>query len=158
MKKLTSMLLVGIATLFFTACGGGSSSSTPPPSVNVLGAWDYLIITENSVCDGLSAQGVEIIEPLDGDTSKIGNIIIDGEGYALTSNQTCYLTSVYDVSTRAYGVNSVLTGDEYLNIVTALTAGDNTIKQITVDSFTDYKIQDTVEYTNGVKIRTILTR
>lgn len=162
MKKLTTILLAGLATLFFTACGGGSSGdSTPPPApitVNLIGTWDYMVITENSVCDGKVAQGIEIIEPLNGDTTKIGDIIVDGEGFALDSNQNCYVTSVYDVSSRASGYQSTGTVDDYLRVVEEMHAGDNTIKSIRIDSFNEYKIVSVVEYTNGVIITSQITR
>ncbi len=163
MKKLTTILLAGVATLFFTACGGSSSSgdSTPPPApvtVNLIGTWDYMIISQNSVCDGKVVQGIEIIEPLDGDTTKIGNIIIDGEGFKLDSNQNCYVDAVYEVTSRAAGYPSTGTVDDYLRVVEEMNAGDNTIKSIRVDSFNAYKIVSVTEYTNGVIITSTITR
>lgn len=162
MKKLTTILVAGLATLFFTACGGSSSGdSTPPPepiTVNLIGTWNYMVTTENSVCDGKVAQGIEIVEPLDGDTTKIGDIIIDGEGFALDSNQNCYVTSVYEVSSRASGYQSTGTVDDYLRIVEEMNAGDNTIKSIRIDSFNEYKIVSVIEYTNGVIITSQITR
>ncbi len=163
MKKLTTILVAGLATLFFTACGGGSSSgdSTPPPepiTVNLIGTWDYMVTTQNSVCDGKVAQGIEIIEPLDGDTTKIGDIIIDGEDFALDSNQNCYVTSIYEVTSRASGYQSTGTVDDYLKIVKEINAGDNTIKSIRIDSFNEYKIVSVIEYTNGVILTSQITR
>ncbi len=160
---MTTILLAGVAILFFTACGSSSSSgdSTPPPApitVNLIGTWDYMVITENSVCDGKVAQGIEIIEPLDGDTTRIGNIIVDGEGFKLDSNQNCYVDSVYDISSRALGYPSTGTADDYLRIIEEMNAGDNTIKSIRVDSFNAYKIVSVVEYTNGVIITSQITR
>jgi len=162
MKKLTAILLTGIATLFFTACGGGSSGDSTPPSapitVNLIGTWDYMVVTKNSVCDGKVAQGIEIIEPLNGDTTKIGDIIIDGENFALDSNQNCYVTSVYEVTSKASGYQSTGTADDYLRIIQDMNAGDNTIKSIRIDSFNEYKIVTVYEYTNGVIITSQITR
>ncbi len=74
------ILLSGLAILFFTACGvgdGGDGGNTPAQvTVNVLGDWNYALFTQNSVCDGLLAQGLEIIDDLNGDTSKIGDITV----------------------------------------------------------------------------------
>lgn len=160
MKKLTTILLSGLATLFFTACGS-SGDSTPPPepiTVNLLGTWDYMVVTKNSVCDGKVAQGIEIIEDLNGDTTKIGDIIIDGEDFALDSNQNCYVTSVYKVTSKASGYQSTGTADDYLRIIEQMNEGDNTIKSIRIDSFTEYKIVTVYEYTNGVIITSQITR
>lgn len=162
MKKLTIVLLAGLATFFFVACGSSSSGdSTPPPApitVNVIGTWDYAIFTENSICDGLLAQGVEIIESLNGDTTKVGDIIIEGSGFGVDSNQNCFVKAISETTSRASGFTSTGTADDWLDIGYALNAGDNTIDHLSVDSFNEYKIQSSTHYTNGVIITTILTR
>ena len=160
MKKTTQLLLAGLATLFFTACGGGSSGdSTPAPIiVNVIGTWDYAFVTKNSICDGQLAQGVEIIESLNGDTTKVGNIIIEGTGFGVDSNQNCFVKAVSETTSRASGYQSTGTADDWLDIGYAINAGDNTIDRIVVDSFNNNKIQTSTYYKNGVVITSILTR
>ena len=162
MKKITTILLAGLATLFFTACGGGGGGdSTPPPApitVNLIGTWDYMIVTKNSVCDGKVAQGIEIIESLNGDTTKIGDIHIQGTDFALDNNQNCYVTAVDIITSRASGFQSTGTADDYLRIIEQMNAGDNTIKSIRIDSFNEYKIVTVYEYTNGVIITSQITR
>jgi len=151
-----------LATLFFTACGGGSSEdSTPTPApitVNVLGTWDYAIFTENSICDGLLIQGIEIIESLNGDTTKIGDIIIDGAGFDVDINQNCFVTTIHETSSKVSGFPSTGTADDWLALGEALNAGDNTIDHLSVDSFNEFKIQTSTHFTNGIIITSILTR
>lgn len=161
-KSIMSLLAISFVMV---GCGGGGSSSavdtTPLPepiTVNLLGTWDYMVVTQNSVCDGKVAQGIEIIDSLDGDTTKIGDIIIDGEGFELDSNQNCYVTDVYSVSSKVSGYQSTGTADDYLRIIEQMNDGDNTIKSIRIDSFNEYKIVTVYEYTNGVIITSQITR
>jgi len=166
MKKLTAVLLAGVATLFFTACGGGGGgNSTPPPEpepepivVNVIGTWDYAVTTQNSICDGLLAQGVEIIESLNGDTTKIGDIIVSGSDFGVDSNQNCFVKPIDVTTSKASGFPSTGTADDWLALGNALNAGDNTIDRIVVDSFNKYKIQTSIYYKNGVVVTSLLTR
>ena len=161
MKKMATILLAGLATLFFTACGGGGDDSTTLPEpivVNVIGTWDYAITTQNSICDGLLAQGVEIIESLNGDTTKIGDIIISGSGFDVDSNQNCFVTAIDEITSKASGFESTGTVDDWLAVAEAVNAGDNTIDHFSVESFNEYKIQTSTHYTNGVIITSIITR
>ena len=162
MKKIITILLAGLATLFFTACGSsGGGDSTPPPApitVNLIGTWDYMVTSQGSVCDGMLAQGIEIIEPLNGDTTLIGNILLEGTDFALDGNLNCYITPIDIVTSRASGFPSTGTIDDYLRIVEQMNAGDNTIASIRVDSFNNYKIVTVTEYTNGVIATSVLTR
>ena len=159
MKKLKLLLLAGFATFFFTACGSsGGGDSTSPLIVNLIGTWNYDSWTQNSSCDGKLAQGIEVISPLDGDNSKIVEILIQGTTFALDGNQNCYLTSINEISNRAYGYPTSMTADEYLDFVRQANAEDNSIKDIRVDSFNEYKVVIVYEYTNGVIITEQLTR
>lgn len=162
MKKMMTFILSGLAILFFTACGGGGSGdSTPPPpsiEVNLIGTWDYQTWTKNSPCDGLLAQGIKVVDSMNGDTSKMGDTLVQGTTFALDANQECYLTSIDEVSTNTYGLPSTITADEYLDSLYDVVAGDNTIKSISVDSFNDSKIQKAYEFTNGVIITEVMTR
>ena len=161
MKKLTTILLSGLATLFFTACGSSSGDSTPPPepiTVNLIGTWDYNTHTQNSVCDGLLAQGIKIVESLNGDMSTMGNTLVQGTTFQLDSNQNCYLAPIDDVVTRTAGMPSEQTQSEYLSALQEVVAGDNTIQSIRVDSFNDINIIKVYEYTNGIVITEQMTR
>ena len=162
MKNIMIVLLSGLAILFFTACGGGSSGdSTPPPApitVNVIGTWDYQTWTTNSPCDGLLAQGIKVVDSMNGDTTKTGNTLVQGTTFALDANQDCYLDSIDEIVTSTYGLPSTMTADEYLDALYDAVAGDNTIKSISVDSFNDSKIQKEYEFTSGVIITEVMTR
>ena len=157
MKKF-KILIVLILMSLFTGCGGGSSDASSSIKVNVIGTWEYMVFFQNSVCDGKLAQGIEIIEPLNGDNTKIGSIILQGTDFALDGNQNCYLKSINKVDNSFVGTQSIGTRNEYLSILKQLSAGDSTIKEITVESFTDRKIITKREYTNGVIATSQITR
>ncbi len=162
MKKNIVVLAISISILFFTACGGGGGGGgTPAPpqvQVNLIGTWSYQTYTQNNVCDGLLAQGVKIVDSLDGDMSTMGNTRTQGTTFKLDANQNCYLAPIDEVTTRTYGVASVMTSDEYLALLQQVTAGDNTIQSIRVDSFNDMNIIKVYTFTNGVIITEQMTR
>ena len=158
MKKFIKVFIAGLATMFLTACGGGGGDNTPEITVNVLGTWNYSAFTQNSVCDGKLAQGTEIIDSLNGDTTKIGNVIVEGTGFALDCNQNCYLKAISTITSRASGYQSTGTADDWLNIGYAINAGDNTIDHLSVESFNNNKIQTSTHYKNGIVVTSILTR
>jgi len=161
MKKIITLVFTGVATLFFTACGGVETeeeSVATPIEVNLIGTWDYSLFTTNSTCDGLLSQGIKIVESMNGDTSKMGNTLIQGTEFDLDANQQCYLTSIDKVSTNTYAQPSIMTSTEYKSGLINSIAGDNTIKSITVDSFNNSKIQKTISYTSSVIITEIMTR
>ncbi len=161
MKQITTILLAGLATLFFTACGSSSSDTPPAPApitVNLIGTWDYATWTTNSNCDGLLAQGVKIVESLDGDMTTMGNTLTQGTTFELDSNQNCYVAPYEELTDRTYGLPSEITADEYLSMLRNASAGDNTIQSMRVDSFNDMKIVKVLEFTNGVIITEQMTR
>ncbi len=161
MKKIAAILLIGVSTLFFTACGGGGGSDTPQQpqiQVNLIGTWDYQTYTQNNVCDGLLAQGVKIVDSLNGDTSLMGNTHTQGTTFKLDSNQNCYLAPIDEVTDRTYGLPSVVTSSEYLAMLQQVIAGDNTIQSVRVDSFNDVNIIKVYTFTNGVIITEQMTR
>ncbi len=161
MKKVISILLIGITTLFFTACGGGGGSDTPPApqiQVNLIGTWDYATFTQNNICDGLLAQGVKIVDSLNGDTTTMGNTHTQGTTFEVDGNQQCYLAPIDEVTTRTNGLPSVMTSSEYLAMLQQVVAGDNTIQSIRVDSFNDMKIVKVYTFVNGVIITEQMTR
>ncbi len=159
MKKLKLLLLAGFATFFFSACGSsGGGDSTPPVIVDLIGTWNYASWTQNSGCDGKLAEGIEVISSLDGDNSKIVEILRQGTTFALDGNQNCYLTSINEISNRSYGYPTTMLADEYLELMRQANAGDNSLKHILVDTFNEYKVIVVYEYTNGVIITDQMTR
>ncbi len=156
MKKI--LFGLSILTLLLLGNSRDSPPSPAPITVNIIGTWNYTVFTKNSICDSLIIEGTRIIEPFKGDRTKIGDTIIDGEIFKVDSNKNCYVDSIYKVSTKTSGLPSTGTRDDYLNIIREVTAGDNTIKSISVDIFNEYKIQDSIEYKNGNIITSIMTR
>jgi len=150
MKKTIQLLLIGLTTLFFTACGGGSNSTNPSVKVNLIGIWDTQIAMQNSICDGLLAGGIEIIEGLDGSNTTIGNIILDGTNFALDSHQNCYLASVHKIDTSARGTGSIMTEDEFLNWIKYRLSGISTIRSIEIINFNNNIISVKYEGTDNV--------
>ncbi len=65
MYKNIILLLISFV---FVACGGGGGGGedTSPAAtleVNLLGDWDYMVRTENSICDGMVAKGIATLIP-----------------------------------------------------------------------------------------------
>ena len=165
MRKITTALLTGSALLLFTACGssGGSSSDggnipAPPTTVNLIGTWDYSMATSGSICDGLVAQGVEIVEAYNGDNSVIGNIIMQGTTFDIDSRGNCYLAPLDTVDTSSVGIPSNLTKDEYIGYFSEKTAGIGTIESFEVINYNANIVSSQINVVNNVTIYSDLTR
>ena len=166
LKKIVKLLSIGVIAFVMTGCDGGGSSgnglSVPPPlyqvKVNLIGTWDYATYTINSRCDGREVQGIEIIDSLRGNTSRIGDIIIEGEIFALDDYDNCSVAPIDMVTSVISGTNSTLTRDEFIDLRYRLNAWDDTVEAISVDGYTDARIKTSILYKNGVILTTILTR
>lgn len=164
MKKITAILLVGLATLFFTACGSSSGDSTggntpaPPTTVNLVGVWKVTIATSGSVCDGLIAEAIEIIEPYNGDSDVIGTITIDGTNFGLTSGGVCQLVPMNTTDLTAVGTPSNMTKSEFENWGSQRLAGIGTIESFTVINYNNFIISIQVNLANGIIMYEDLTR
>ena len=168
MKKFVAYLLVGLATLFFTACGGGGSSDSNttitascPTTVNLIGTWDYEVTTQNSTCDGLTAEGFEIIQSLDGDTTKLGEIIIAGtkfEEIVDGSVASCSLVSYSVTDKTAYGLPSTITCDDYETYLYSREDGNSDLVSIKLNTFTDSTIEIEYEYINREIFTQVMNR
>ncbi len=144
--------------LFVTGCGGDSDTTADTLEVNLLGTWDYGLITQNAVCDGLIAKGTLTVQSLNGDLTKIGDVLSQGEGFDISSFGSCVFKVVDNISTDNRGEPAVQTANQYLALINEANLGDNTIKSVRIDSFTDHKIIEVKEYTNGVIYTLIYTR
>ena len=165
MKKFTTALLTGSALLLFTACGGsgggssdGGNTPAPPTTVNLIGTWNYSMATSGSICDGLVAQGIEIIEAYNGDNSVIGNIVIQGTKFDIDSRGNCYLAPIDTVDTTAVGQPSNMTYNEYLAFGGERLAGIGTIESFDVINYNHAIISSQVNIVNGVTLYSDLTR
>ena len=153
MKKITSILLIGLSVLFFTACS--DDNDTSPLQVNMIGTWDYHISTQNSPCDGLVAQGVQTTYSLDGDIQTMGNTHIVGTNLMLDS---CDIDPIDKVSTLGSGFPSIMTQDEYLAYLEHFHGSDSDIQSITIDFYSNAEIVMVFELADGTIMTTRLTR
>jgi len=162
MRKLTAALLTGTALLLFTACGGGNDGggNTPAPSktVNLIGTWNYSIATKGSICDGLVAQGIEIVESNNGDNSQIGDITIQGSNFAINSNGNCYLKSSSKVDSSARGRKSNMTKAEFEQFGKDRLAGIGTIESFEIINYNTSIISTKTNIVNNVTLYTDLQR
>lgn len=162
MRKMTTMLAIGTTALFFTACGGGGDTGgntpSPPTTVNFIGTWDYSIATQGSICDGLVAQGVEIVESNNGDNSQIGDITIQGTNFAIDSTGNCYLDSVNKVDSTVVGQKSNMTKSEFEQFIKDRLAGIGTIESFEVINYNTSIISIKTNYVNNVSMTTDLQR
>ena len=126
--------------------------------VNLAGAWDYQIVTQNSICDGLIANGTMTVQTLPSDASKIGNILLSGDGYDNDNFGNCFIVQVTETETGWSGRPIEQTADEYLAFVQADNVGDNTIASVRLDAFNDSKISEVETLTNSVVITSTITR
>lgn len=159
MKKYSLLL----AMVLLSGCGS-DDSGTPANNtgasikVNILGAWEYLIQTRNSICDGLLARGTITIQALPSDTTKIGNILLSGDGYDVDQFGNCFITEINETNPDWIGRPAEMTADEYLAFIQQDNEGDNTIQSVRLDAFNDSKIVEVETYTNTVVITTTATR
>jgi len=153
MKKITSILLIGLSVLFFTACS--DDDNTAPVKVNMIGTWNYYITTQNSPCDGLVAQGVQTTYSLDGDMQTMGDTHIVGTNLMLG---TCDLDPIDKVSSLGSGFPSVMTQEEYLAYLEHFHGADSDIPSITIDFYSNAEIVMTFELADGSSLTTRLTR
>ncbi len=155
MKKIILILL----TTIIYSCSSGGGSNAPTETVNLLGTWNYSVITQNSFCDGLEAKGIVTISSLNGDLTKIGDVTSQGEEFKVDDFNNCFFIVLNETDTGFFGEPSEQTSNQYLvldkNIHAA--AGDE-IKPIRLDSFTENKIIEISESVDGVIITFTLTR
>lgn len=155
MRKITPILLIGISTLFFTACGGGSDNSggntpAPPTSVNLVGTWDDTFATSGSTCDGLIANYIAVNEPYNGDPNVLGVSTIDGTIFDIDSGGNCYLAPIHKVDASAAGTPSNMTEDQYIEFQRQRMAGIGTIDSFHIINYNTNIISIQVNYTNGM--------
>ena len=146
MNKFKIILLAGLATVFFTACGGGDDPSATPK--NVIGTWDYLQQSESGSC-GMRylSWGTVVIESLDGDNTKIGNITLQGNATSLI-NGVCTEYTINKIDTTQRGTTSdhYETGD-----ISRLISIDYGVPKQSIGGgwWEENKMSSAVTYTNG---------
>ena len=164
MKNLVKVLTITLSALFFTACGGGGSDSgggntpAPPTTVNLVGVWKVTIATSGSVCDGLIAEAIEVIEPYNGDPNVIGTITIDGTNFGVSSGGVCQLVPMNVTDTTAAGTPSNMTKNEFENWGSQRLAGIGNIESFPVVNYNNFVISVQVNLVNGIVMYQDLTR
>jgi hypothetical protein len=152
MKKITTILLIGLSLLFFVAC---SDDDPLPLEVNMIGTWDYHVSTQNSPCDGLVAQGVQTTDSLDGDMQTMGDTHIVGTNLMLGS---CDIDPIDKVSSLGSGFPSIMTQEEYLAYLEHFHGADSDIQSITIDLYSNAEIIMVFALADGSIMTTRLTR
>ncbi len=103
MTKLTTILLAGVATLAFTACGGGDSGSSS----------SYTAPVEDTNTIPLSVNGNQILVPgyvYDSSSRPTFEMYVAERGNVLFTSPGCYLYA-YDANYNKY---ITLNGSDYI--------------------------------------------
>lgn len=112
MRKLRILGLL-IAMSFIVGCSAIDDLIGGEEKANILGTWDYTF--ESTKCEGLVAEGIEIIESNNGNTAEVGNITIQGTTLALDYSGNCYLSDIDYTTTSFVGSSSTVEESEYMN-------------------------------------------
>jgi len=160
MGKLTNKAFIILAIMILAACGsdGSDDSAVDSNPINLAGTWDYLISTQNSICDGVYAQGEMTINTTVDDSTMMGTVVITGDEYELGTYGNCYVVTSTYTDTDWVGRPISMTAAEYLNFVQQDNYGDSTIASTQVTAFTNNRIVEVITYTNGVIITSTITR
>ncbi len=164
LKNIVKLLSVGVIALVMAGCGGGGGGTSggntpaPPTTVNLVGTWKVTMATSGSICDGLTSESIEVIEPLNGNPDVIGTITIDGTNFGVSSGGVCQLVPINVTDTTAAGTPSNMTKSEFENWGSQRLAGIGTIESFTVVNYNNFVISIQVNLTNGVVTYEDLTR
>ena len=136
----------------------GGNTPAPPTTVNLIGTWNVTLATSGSICDGLVATAVEVIEPLNGDPNTIGTISIDGNSFGVGSDGLCQLVPLNTVDTSAVGLPSNMTKNEFIEFGRQQLAGIGTIESFDVINYNQRIISIQINLVNGIVMYEDLTR
>ena len=150
--------LILLTLILIQGCSSGGDDAAPAVKVDLLGVWNYGFTYQNSICSGLYPQGTLTVEQLGSDTTKIGNLVIDGTTIDLDDFGNCSIIAQNRVDSSWSGRPAEQTLAEYNAYTVADNLGDNTIQSDVIESFTSTKIQEKITYTNGVVQITVLSR
>ena len=104
--------------------------------VNLLGMWNYDITTTDA-CSGIIAKGIIDFQSLNGDLTKLGDLLLQGEGFSV-HNGICNLVARNIVITEWRGRPAVQTASEYLAFKQLDLVG--TGQTVRYDTFTSNRI------------------
>ena len=143
--------------LAITACSS-STDTQSSQEVNLLGVWDFQMTSQNFVCDGFEARGIWTFNSLNGDTSIIGDVQIQGEGFSDDGFGNCVYITVDETITTSSGNPSTVTRAELQKELNTESENDNSVVTETITSFSDTRIVFVLEATNGIILTTVITR
>ena len=149
-----SLLLIGCST---------DSSIDGDSKINILGTWNYSY--QHSLCGDLTAEGIEIIESNNGNTSEVGEVLVQGTMLALNPiNGGCYLRIYDNYIDSSYFVGSPSNEEEeyymdkYLRFFQVYGSTPSYIESSTVHSYTSSLISFTLNHEDGTTSYLELTK
>ena len=158
MRKLRTLGLI-VSVSFIAGCSAVDELIGSEDEVSVTGTWDYSY--KNSRCGDLEAQGIEIVESNNGDTSQVGNIHIDGTMLMLDNTGNCYLGYTDYIDTSFVGTESDVPEPDYMNNYLSFftrNVAQSYIKSSTIHSFTPSLLSFTLNHDDGTTSYLELTK
>lgn len=153
MKKIFILL----TTIFVIACSS-EDNSKPILTVDLLGDWAYALTTQGTVCDGVTAVGTVTISSLNGDLSKIGGYLVQGEWLDLDNPGSCSVVLIDVEDDNWVGRPGTETIDQYQTYSQQDEAGEIFVDSVAITIFTTTRIVQVTEFSNGASITSDLTR
>ena len=152
--------LILFALILVQGCSSGGGDSAPA-TVDLIGMWGYELTTNNTVCDGEVATGIYDVQSLNGDVTKIGDIVVSGEiFFGDDISGLCVRGTITDeVDPGWSGRPAVMTAAQYLTFTNLDNAAlpANVRPSVTINVFTSTQILQ-VDTLNNEQTITSLTR
>ncbi len=157
MKKNLFLMMFIVLSFYFTGCGSsGNSGNTNPPAtevrVDLIGTWQVTSRMTGNACEGLTAEMIETIESLDGDTNMLGTLTYDGENFTFDEDEngpTCELKHVsgtIELNRPNFMTEEEFKASEWDDLSSE---EQETIARFDVINYTDEVISIEIEYLNG---------
>ena len=145
------------ALIFMQGCSsdGDNNDSSQITETNLLGTWNYKFT--NSACVDVTTTGTRTFESLDGDLTKIGNVLWLGEVVARDNNGDCVVNIINNIEVTWIGRPAIQTSADYIAYRTSELLNIPDFKEFQV-VFSEDKIDETIVYKDGFTIRFTLTR
>lgn len=151
MKNILTITFIA----FLYACQSADNNSEQETRVNLIGTWFYTATVQNNLCNGIEAQGIMIVESLNGDLSRIGDILIQGESLDSDESGNCALGIIDERLSTDQGEPSSQTLTEYEDDTES---HSDLIVSDTTTVFTENKIVQVTEFSTGAILTMTFTR
>ena len=149
--------LILFALILVQGCSSGGGDSAPA-TVDLIGMWSYELTTNNTFCDGFVATGIYDVQSLNGDVTKIGDIVVSGEIFFGADTGPCLVGNINNqVDPGWSGRPAVMTAAQYLSFTNLDNALSPPIPSVKIDVFTSTQILQ-VDTLNNEQSITSLTR